>query len=113
MLGRSEKLQVFYILLNLKEINLLINWLIEVDVISIYDGINLATNTILEKQRIYFNDVGFLNYIMSLFPVDSGNALGLLSETFIHKAFYNMESGKSSLYFGIYNNYEYDFVLVA
>lgn len=96
-----------------KEIDLLINWLIEVDVISICDGINLATNTILEKQRIYFNDVGFLNYIMSLFPVDSDNALGLLSETFIHKVFYNMASRKSSLYFGIYNNYEYDFVLVA
>lgn len=96
-----------------KEINLLINWLIEVDVISVYDGINLATNTILEKQRIYFNDVGFLNYVMSLFPVDTGNALGLLSETFIHKVFYNMESRKSSLYFGIYNDYEYDFVLVA
>lgn len=95
------------------EVSALIDWLAEVDVLSIYDGVNLATNTIMEGQRIYFNDVGFLNYLLETNNVDSGNAIGVISENFVHKAFYNKDLNNISIYFGIYNNYEFDFVLFS
>lgn len=95
------------------EVSALIDWLAQVDVLSIYDGVNLATNTILEGQRIYFNDVGFLNYLLSTMNVDEGNVTGLISENFVHKAFYNKDLNNVSIYFGVYSNYEFDFVLIS
>lgn len=88
----------------------IIEWLIECDVLNYCDNYNLATGLTGSTQRLFFNDVGLLNYLMRRNNCDSGNIVGLLNETFVYKAFYNKVSD-FNIYFGVYNEYEYDFIL--
>lgn len=95
------------------EVNTVIRWLREADVISVIDGFNLANDTASSLARFYFNDVGLLNYLAHQTVIDKGNLEGLLAETFLFKVLYNKDLLHVKYSFGFYNNYEYDFLLRA
>lgn len=88
----------------------LVNWLIECDVLSYCDNYNLVNDSVGSTQRLFFNDVGLLNYLLKINGYLDGNAIGLLMEHFVYKSFLNKQT-YARIYFGIYNDYEYDFVI--
>lgn len=93
------------------DIYVLLNWMLEADLISICEGLDLNNDRVMKAQRIYFNDLGLLNYLLNRVCTDSGNVFGLLAKNFVFKAFYNKDTDLAKIYFGTCNNYEYDFVL--
>ena len=95
------------------EVNTVIRWLHEADVISVVTGFNLANNSESSLARFYFNDIGLLNYLAHQTVIDKGNLEGLLAETFLFKVLYNKDLLHVKYSFGFYNNYEYDLLLIA
>lgn len=95
------------------EVNTVIRWLREADVISVVNGFNLANDSESSLARFYFNDIGLLNYLAHQTVIDEGNLDGLLAETFLFKVLYNKDLLHVKYSFGFYNNYEYDLLLRA
>ncbi|KSV58755.1 ATP-binding protein [Acetivibrio ethanolgignens] len=100
-----------------KECYSIISWLRQAGFLSYCDKVDLGTGARYSSERIFFRDLGVLNYLLRTYKVDESDRNGLLAETFVFKILEERNFFKDFYYdkpaFAVFEGYELDFSVVS
>lgn len=97
--------------LSKKEYNRTMGWLISSKVLGVCDKcIDCNPLSIVQNQRVYFNDVGLLSYLASSINMSKSDLDGLICETYVYN--YLRKQSNATPMFACYENKEIDFLFI-
>lgn len=91
-----------------------LSWLKAAGFISYCDKLDLNNSNIYNSERIYFNDLGILSFLLSKYSTHDSDKKGILYENFIFKVLNEKVLSNNlynELFFGVYNGCVVDFCL--